>query len=278
MPAPFPRANKRLGQHFLIDQNIVRKIVAAAELRPDDTVLEIGPGRGILTAALSQAVGRIVAIEIDAELYAMLQARRTEWRNVELICADALAHPFETLPAGAIVVANLPYYISTPLLFKLLGHRPRFPRLVLMLQNEVADRLVAGPGHADYGILSVMTQYAADVTKAFKVSANCFRPRPEVGSAVVVLRPRPQPLLPPAEEARFAAVVKGAFAHRRKTVVNSLRDEGYEPSNVSEALAAMHVVPTVRAEMLALDQFMELAGRLRLRLPSGPSNHPSRLN
>ncbi len=266
MPAPIPRANKRLGQHFLIDQNIVRKIVAAAELTPDDTVLEIGPGRGILTAALSRAVGRVVAIEIDAELYSMLQAR-TDWRNVELICADALAHPLETLPAGVIVVANLPYYISTPLLFKLLAHRPRFPRLVLMLQNEVADRLAAGPGDADYGILSVMTQYAADVTKAFKVSANCFRPRPEVGSAVVVLRPRSQSLLSPAEEARFAAVVKGAFAHRRKTVVNSLRHEGYESSNVSEALAAMHVVPTVRAEMLTLDQFMELAGRLRLRLP-----------
>ena len=266
MPAPFPRANKRLGQNFLIDQNIVRKIVAAAELRPDDTVLEIGPGRGILTDALSDVVRRVVAIEIDAELYAMLQARRAEWRNVELICADALAHPFESLPAGAVVVANLPYYISTPLLFKLLAHRPRFARLVLMLQNEVADRLVARPGDDDYGILSVMIQYAANVTKAFKVSAHCFRPRPEVGSAVVVVHPKPESLLSPAEEARFAAVVKGAFAHRRKTLVNSLRDEGYEPSEVSEALAALQVVPTVRAETLRLEQFIQLAGQLRLRL------------
>ena len=172
MPAPFPRANKRLGQNFLIDQNIVRKIVAAADLTPDDTVLEIGPGRGILTTALSDAARRVIAIEIDAELYAMLQARRTEWRNVELIRADALTHPFETLPADGVVVANLPYYISTPLLFKLLSHRPRFRRLVLMLQDEVADRLVARPGDDDYGILSVMTHYAADVKKALKVSAN----------------------------------------------------------------------------------------------------------
>jgi 16S rRNA (adenine1518-N6/adenine1519-N6)-dimethyltransferase len=266
VPAPFPPANKRLGQHFLIDQNIVRKIVAAAELTPDDTVLEIGAGRGILTDALSHAAHRIIAVEIDAELCRLLEARRMQWQNVELICADALTHPLDTVPAGAVVVANLPYYISTPLLFKLLAHRPRFPRLVLMLQNEVADRLVARPADGEYGILSVMAQYAAEITKAFKVSANCFRPRPEVGSAVVVLRPKRELLLAPAEEARFAAVVKGAFAHRRKTLVNSLRDEGYEPSHVSQALAAIQVVPTVRAEMLTLEQFMELARRLCLPL------------
>ena len=264
MPAPFPPANKRLGQHFLIDQNIVRKIVAAAELAPDDTVLEIGPGRGILTDALSRAARRVVAIEIDAELCALLQARQTDWKNVELICADALSHPFGTLPAG-VVVANLPYYISTPLLFKFLEHRRRFPRLVLMLQNEVADRLVAKAGDDEYGVLSVLMQYAADVQKVFKVSAHCFRPRPNVGSAVVVLRPRPEALLSPHEEAGFTALVKAAFAHRRKTLVNSLRDEGYEAPIVTEAVAAMKLVPTIRAETLTLEQFMELTGRLARR-------------
>lgn len=264
MPAPFPPANKRLGQHFLIDQNIVRKIVAAAELTPETTVLEIGPGRGILTEALSQAAGRVVAVEIDPELCALLHARLADWNNVELIRADALLHPFETLPAG-VVVANLPYYISTPLLFKFLEHRGRFSRLVLMLQNEVADRLVAGAGTSDYGVLSVMTQYAADVKKAFKVSANCFRPRPEVGSAVVVLRPRPQTLLPSQEEPHFAAVVKGAFAHRRKTLVNSLRDEGYDAPTVTEAVGALRLVPSVRAETLTLEQFIELARWLTRR-------------
>ena len=129
MPAPFPPAKKRLGQHFLIDQNIVRKIVAAAELTPEATVLEIGPGRGILTDALSRVAGRVVAIEIDPELYGLLVARRLDWKNVELVCADALTHPLETLPAGAIVVANLPYYISTPLLFRFLEHRRRFGHL-----------------------------------------------------------------------------------------------------------------------------------------------------
>lgn len=262
MPRPvFPRANKRLGQHFLIDQNIVRKIVAAAELTPEDTVVEIGPGRGILTEALAPAVRRVVAIEIDRDLHQLLQTHLAHWKNVELICADALLYPFETLPAGAIVVANLPYYISTPLLFKFLEHRLRFPRLVLMLQNEVADRLVAKAGDADYGVLSIMAQYAADVTKAFKVSANCFRPRPDVGSAVVVLRPRSTaPLLPP-EECAFAVLVKAAFAHRRKTLVNSLRDEGYVVPTVTQALDGMSLIATVRAENVTLTQFIELARR-----------------
>ena len=264
MPAPFPPANKRLGQHFLIDQNIVRKIVAAAELNQDDTVVEIGPGRGILTDALSQAARRVIAIEIDAELNRLLQARQSAWNNVELICADALLHPFETLPT-AVVVANLPYYISTPLLFKFLEHRHRFPRLVLMLQNEVADRLAAKAGEAEYGVLSVMTQYAAQVKKAFKVSANCFRPRPDVGSAVVVLRARPQTLLPPQDEPGFAILVKAAFAHRRKTLVNSLRDEGYEAPVVTDAVASMRLAPAIRAETLTLEQFMELQSRLAHR-------------
>jgi 16S rRNA (adenine1518-N6/adenine1519-N6)-dimethyltransferase len=262
VPASFPPAKKRLGQHFLIDQNIVRKIVAAAELTPEATVLEIGPGRGILTEALSRAAQRVVAIEVDPELYGWLQASRAEWNNVELICADALTHPLETLPVGTIVVANLPYYLSTPLLFTFLEHRRRFPRLVLMLQEEVADRLVAKPGTEDYSVLSVMTQYATDVRKAFKVSANCFRPRPEVGSAVVILRPRIRALLPPHDEAAFAAVVKAAFAHRRKTLVNSLRDEGYEARATADVIAAMRLTPTVRAEVLALEQFMELARRM----------------
>lgn len=266
MPPPvFPPANKRLGQHFLIDQNIVRKIVAAADLTPEDTVLEVGPGRGILTESLSHAARRVVAIEIDPELYGFLQARQAEWTNVELICADALHYPFETLPAG-VVVANLPYYISTPLLFKFLEHRHRFPRLVLMLQNEVADRLAAKAGDPDYGVLSVMIQYAAEVRKAFKVSANCFRPRPDVGSAVVVLRPRPEEaLLSRDEESHFTTVVKAAFAHRRKTLINSLRDEGYEAPTATKAIASMQLSSTVRAETLTLEQFLTLTSRLAHR-------------
>ena len=254
-----PPPNKRLGQNFLIDPNIVRKIVALAELGPSDQVLEVGPGRGILTEALCRAAGRVTAIEVDPRLHAYLETRQTELQNVEFVCGDALAYPVESLPIGTVVVANLPYYISTPLLFRLLDQRDRFPRMVLMLQNEVADRLVAKPDGSDYGVLSVMAQYAAEITKAFRVSAQCFRPRPEVGSAVVVLRTKERRTLSPEEEPKFAALVKASFAHRRKTLINSLKDEGYDQKSVTEALQSLNLSPTARAEILSVAQFIELS-------------------
>ena len=258
----FPPPKKRLGQNFLVDPNILRKIVVTAQVSSEDTVLEIGPGRGDLTEALSRVAQRVVAVEIDPQLHRLLQGRQADWPNVELVCADALAYPLEAVPNGTIVVANLPYYISTPLLFRVLAHRNRFPRLVLMLQNEVADRLVAKAGSVDYGVLSVMAQYAADITKAFRVSAQCFRPRPEVGSAVVVLRIKKETLLLSQEESTFADLVKAAFAHRRKTLVNSLRDEGYDTHTVSKALADMDILSTARAETLTLEQFVQLTQHL----------------
>ncbi len=257
-----PPPNKRLGQNFLIDPNIVRKIVALAELGPNDHVLEIGPGRGILTEALSHAANHVTAVEVDSRLHAYLETRQPQLPNVELVCEDALAYPVENLPIGTVVVANLPYYISTPLLFRLLDQRGRFPRMVLMLQAEVADRLVAKPGGSDFGVLSVMAQYAADITKAFKVSAQCFRPRPEVASAVVLLRAKERTRLSQQEEVAFRSLVKAAFAHRRKTLVNSLRDEGYELLPVTEGLKRLNIAPTRRAETLSVGDFLQLARAL----------------
>jgi 16S rRNA (adenine1518-N6/adenine1519-N6)-dimethyltransferase len=256
-----PAAIKRLGQNFLIDPNIVRKIVTAAALGSSDSVLEIGPGRGILTEALCRTADRVTAVELDTRLHAYLSERQSEFPRLTLVLDDAMAYPLETLPPGTVVVANLPYYISTPLLFRLLEHRDRFPRMVLMLQNEVSDRLVAKPGTSDYGVLSVMAQYAADVAKVFKVSANCFRPRPEVGSAVVLLRGKTQRELRPDEEPAFAALVKAAFAHRRKTLVNSLKDEGYAQNNTVEILTSCGLSPTARAESISVIQFIELCRR-----------------
>jgi 16S rRNA (adenine1518-N6/adenine1519-N6)-dimethyltransferase len=243
----------------LIDPNIVRKILALAELNTSDHVLEIGPGRGILTEALCRAAGRVTAIEVDPRLHAYLGSKQSGFPNVELVCEDALIYPVENLPMGTVVVANLPYYISTPLLFRLLDQRDRFPRMVLMLQNEVADRLVAKPDGSDYGVLSVMAQYAAEITKAFRVSAQCFRPRPEVGSAVVLLRTKERRTLSPEEEPKFAALVKASFAHRRKTLINSLKDEGYDQKSVTEALQSLNLSPTARAEILSVAQFIELS-------------------
>jgi len=259
----FPPPIKRLGQNFLIDPNIVRKIVALAELNTSDHVLEIGPGRGILTEALCRAAGRVTAVELDPRLHAYLGSKQSGFPNVELVCEDALIYPVENLPMGTVVVANLPYYISTPLLFRLLDQRDRFPRMVLMLQNEVADRLVAKPDGSDYGVLSVMAQYAAEITKAFRVSAQCFRPRPEVGSAVVLLRTKERRTLSPEEEPKFAALVKASFAHRRKTLINSLKDEGYDQKSVTEALQSLNLSPTARAEILSVAQFIELSRPVR---------------
>jgi 16S rRNA (adenine1518-N6/adenine1519-N6)-dimethyltransferase len=260
-----PPANKRLGQNFLIDPNIVRKIVALAEVRQETHALEIGPGRGILTEALCKAAGQVTAVEIDPRLHAYIAGRQAEFPNLTLVLGDALTYSFEALPTGTVVVANLPYYISTPLLFRLLEHRDRIPRMVLMLQNEVADRLVAKPGTADYGVLSVMAQYAADITKAFRVSAQCFRPRPEVGSAVVLLRTRPQRELSREEEPKFASLVKAAFAHRRKTLMNSLKDEGYDQVRIAGAVDQLNLPAAVRAEVLTLDQLIQLTRAIASR-------------
>jgi len=255
----FPPVQKRLGQNFLVDPNIVRKIMALAAVRPEETVLEIGPGRGAMTEALSKAAHRVVAIEIDPLLHQLLQERQHDWPNVELVCGDAMTFPLDTLPHGTVVVANLPYYLSTPLLFRLLEQRTRFPRLVLMLQEEVADRLTAKPGSKEYGVLSVMAQHATVITKAFRVSANCFRPRPEVGSAVALLHTKPQSELTAQEETRLGSLVKASFAHRRKTLVNSLKDEGYDPAAVSALLKRVNLSPAVRAETIPLATFLEMA-------------------
>ena len=257
-----PAAIKRLGQNFLIDPNIVRKIVALAEIAPSDGVLEIGPGRGILTETLCRAAGHVTAVEVDPRLHAYLAERQAEFPNLTLVLDDAMNYPIEHLSVGTIVVANLPYYISTPLLFRLLDQRDRFPRMVLMLQNEVADRLVAKPDGSDYGVLSVMAQYAAEIKKAFRVSAQCFRPRPEVGSAVVLLRTKERRELSPEEEPKFAALVKAAFAHRRKTLINSLKDEGYDQKSVTEALQWLNLSPTIRAEVLSVSQLIGLTRRI----------------
>lgn len=254
-----PAAIRRLGQNFLVDPNIVRKIVALAELSPGDIVLEIGPGRGFLTEALCRAAGHVTAIEVDPRLHTFLSEQAAHLPNMTLLLGDALTCPIEHLPVGTIVVANLPYYISTPLLFRLLSQGNRFARMVLMLQNEVADRLIAKPGTSDYGVLSVMAQYSAHISKAFKVSPQCFRPRPEVDSAVVLLRAREPEARRLEEEQRVTALVRAAFAHRRKTLVNSLKNEGYDSRQVETALTRLGLSPALRAETLTLEQFLELA-------------------
>jgi 16S rRNA (adenine1518-N6/adenine1519-N6)-dimethyltransferase len=257
------RPRKALGQHFLIDQNIVRKIVRLAELQPGETVVEIGPGRGILTEALVNAASLVIAIELDRSLCAHLRATLGHHPNFKLVEGDALTYDYAQVPSPFLVVANLPYYISTPLLFRLLGERTRIMRMVLMLQREVAARLAAAPGRKDYGALSIAAQFYCDVRQAFRVPPACFRPQPTVGSAVVVFTPLPAPRVPVQDESFYFKVVRAGFAHRRKALVNSLRDEGFDPEKTVVALEKAGIDPQRRAETLGIAEFAALADALR---------------
>jgi len=259
----FPVPRKSLGQHFLVDPNIVRKIVRLAELQPGETVLEIGPGRGILTEALLEAAGQVVAVEIDPALCAFLRATLGTRPNLRLVEADAIAYDYAQLPGPFLVVANLPYYVSTPILFRLLKERQRVMRMVLMLQEEVAVRLASPPGGKDYSVLSVAAQFSCEVRMGFKVSSSCFRPRPRVGSAVVILTPLPKPRVTVQDEAFFFKVVRAGFAHRRKAVLNSLRDEGFESVAVADALKRTGLDSRRRAETFTLSDFATLADALQ---------------
>ena len=254
--------NKRLGQHFLIDPNIVRKIVALAAIRPDETVLEIGPGRGALTRMLCERAARVIAIELDRELERRLREKLADCRNLELHQSDALAYPFRSLPERSVVVANLPYNVSSPILFALLEARERFVRMILMLQTEVAQRLASKPGSKDYGVLSVLAQAFADIRVAFRVAPTCFQPPPKVSSSVVHLTmPRHVPVAIP-DHAAFTKTVRAAFAHRRKTLINSLRDEGYKAQTILPALETAGLQPEIRAERLSIEQFARLSTAL----------------
>jgi len=256
-----PPPQKRLGQNFLIDPNIVRKIIAAAAVETGETVLEIGPGRGILTRGLCEFADTVIALEVDPHLVGYLNETLT-CSNLDLRHADALRFAYDTLPDRTVVVANLPYYISTPLLFNLLEARDRIIRMVLMLQAEVAERIVAAPNTDGYGILSVLTQYRADAKIAFRVSRNCFRPRPDVDSAIITLRMQSHHAVSPSTEALFIKVVRAAFAHRRKTLINSLRDEDFALPQLTDAFTTTTINPSRRAETLSIDEFAALAKAL----------------
>jgi 16S rRNA (adenine1518-N6/adenine1519-N6)-dimethyltransferase len=262
-----PPPQKRLGQNFLIDPNIVRKIVTAAAIATGETVLEIGPGRGILTRALCESADTVIALEVDPHLVGYLNETLT-CSNLNLRHSDALRFAYDTLPDRTVVVANLPYYISTPLLFTLLEATNRISRMILMLQAEVAERIVATPNTDGYGILSVLTQYRADAKIAFRVSKNCFRPRPDVDSAIITLRMPSHSAVSPSTEALFVKVVRAAFAHRRKTLINSLRDEGFLLTQLTNAFTTTGINPSRRAETLSIDEFAALANALASIYPS----------
>jgi 16S rRNA (adenine1518-N6/adenine1519-N6)-dimethyltransferase len=240
-PMRVHRPRKRFGQHFLHDRGVLEKIVAAIAPLPGDAIVEIGPGEGALTRLLLARVPLLRAIEIDRDLAARLEAEFPPER-LALECADALEYDFASLPAGARLVGNLPYNISTPLLFRIAACAARLRDAHFMLQREVAERMVAQPSSPDYGRLSVMLQSRFAMRRLLRVPAGAFRPPPKVESALVRLVPLAEP--PACDAARFADVVRRAFSARRKTLRNALPevdfvalgiDAGLRPENLSAA-------------------------------------------
>lgn len=278
----FPPTLKRLGQHFLSDPRILDRIADTLELRRDETVVEIGPGRGGLTDRLIPRAGRVVVIEIDRALAALLRERYAGEPKVEVIERDALevhladaargatrtatAH-LEPTPddAAYVVVGNVPYYITTPLLFHSLA-RPRPSRAVFLIQREVAERIVAPPGSEAYGALSANVQALAQARIVFRVAPGAFQPPPKVDSAVIRIEPLANPLVEPHEERSFRTLVQGAFGLRRKQMRKVLRTlTSLDAPEAEAVLTAAGVEPDVRPETLGAEQFARILRALRSR-------------
>ena len=254
-----PPARKSLGQHFLTDRRILARIADALQLQGGETVVEIGPGRGALTDMLAERAGRLIAVEVDRALAAMLRERYARRSNVIIAEADVLHVSLGELAAGPyVLVGNVPYYITTPILFHALEH-PRADRSVYLVQREVADRLTAAPGSKEYGALTVNVAAVARADMLFKVPAGAFSPPPKVESAVVRITPLDSPLVTREEEEPLRKLVQGAFGMRRKQmrrVIRTLRSLGAEEADV--VLGAAGIDPEARPETLSVEQFVRL--------------------
>lgn len=246
---------KSLGQNFLYDPSILDRIVRAARLAPEDTVLEIGPGPGRLTRKLAAAVRRVIAVELDRELYARLREELGGLRNVELVLGDALKYPYSEVGAFK-VVANIPYRITTLLIFRLLEEKGTLKSMTLTVQKEVAQRITALPGTKAYGVLSIMVQYRGRAAFEFSIPRGAFRPVPRVDSACVHIEVYDTPPVRPEDEGLFFRLVKTAFSKRRKTLLNSLRAEF---PRIGEALEAAGIEPSRRPETLGIGEFARLS-------------------
>jgi 16S rRNA (adenine1518-N6/adenine1519-N6)-dimethyltransferase len=257
-----PAAKRELGQHFLVDENLLGVIERLAGLDPDDVVLEVGPGLGVLTTYLADRAGHVHAVELDRSLEPRLREAFAGRQNVDLHFGDALKLDLGRLePAPAKLVSNLPYNIATPLVVESLVGLPRVQLWCVMVQREVADRFFAQPSTKAYGAVSVLVQLATERTGFHRVSREVFRPRPNVESALVAFRRRELP----AEYPRVKELVAAAFAHRRKRLANSLELAGL--TNTATAAAALEAIgrdPRVRAEELTPPEFVSLAQALAL--------------
>ena len=263
---------KKYGQNFLIDANILEKIVNTAEIGPDDIVLEVGPGIGTLTQYLAARAKKVIAVEIDAALIPILHETLGMFDNVEIIHEDIMKFDidgyFEQFSADACrrkVVANLPYYITTPVLMRLLEGKTAFDTMLFMVQKEVAERILAAPGTKDYGALSLAASYYTETQMAGTVPPSCFVPRPGVDSALMLMKVYEKKKVQVKDENHMFALIRASFNQRRKTLANGISHfEGlpYTREEVTGALSSMGLSETIRGEALTLSQFAELSDLL----------------
>ena len=264
------RARKKYGQNFLIDANVIRGIIDAAQITKDDCVLEIGPGIGSMTQLLSEAAGQVVCVEIDESLRPVLSETLEDCDNVKILWQDILKTDLRAICDAynggkpLKVVANLPYYVTTPILMQLLEQKNAFRSITVMVQKEVADRIRSGPGSKEYGALSLAVQYYAEPEAVMTVSPSCFIPRPGVDSSVLCLRAYGEPPVECNEKVMFG-LIRAAFNQRRKTLANAISHgycaggKQYTREEVTEALEEMGLPATVRGEALSLEQFAQLS-------------------
>ena len=262
---------KKFGQNFLIDTGILEEIIAAARITKEDFVLEIGPGIGTMTQYLCEAARQVVAVEIDSNLIPILEDTLSEYSNVTVINDDILKVDVNKIVEEknggkpVKVVANLPYYITTPIIMGLFENHVPLKSITIMVQKEVADRMQVGPGTKDYGALSLAVQYYAKPEIVANVPPNCFIPRPNVGSAVIRLTRYEKPPVQVNDEKRMFALIRASFNQRRKTLVNGLGNAselGVSKERVAAVLEEMQLSPTIRGEALTLEQFARLSNLL----------------
>ena len=262
---------KKFGQNFLIDTSVLDRIIAAAEITKDDCVLEIGPGIGTMTQYLAESAGEVVAVEIDKNLIPILEDTLSAYANVTVINDDILKVDVNKIVEEknggrpVKVVANLPYYITTPIIMGLFENHVPLKSITIMVQKEVADRMQVGPGTKDYGALSLAVQYYAKPEIVANVPPNCFIPRPNVGSAVIRLTRYEKPPVQVEDEKKMFSLIRASFNQRRKTLVNGLGNApelGVSKERVAAVLEEMQLSPTVRGEALTLEQFARLSNLL----------------